>query len=253
MASSTSAKHSSLLFFCFLLAILFSASSQAEARESRFFSKVTRLIGTVDKFITEVPTPAPAPAPETAESLPVPAPTPATSFDTETVNNGYGLYGTDQESTPAANEMLTEDFGGDEGSDNGYDKSNYNVKSENDNVESGKGNYYNYGRNGYGSEKSGASEQQGMSDTRFLDNGKYYPDVKNDQSENDGQYQNRYNYNGYNDQKAERGSSGYNYDQTAERGSGGYNDQTDERGSRYVFDTIEEYEKYQQSQGMYVP
>ncbi|EXC39378.1 hypothetical protein L484_000528 [Morus notabilis] len=110
------AKHFSLFFF---VALLLSASAQAEARESRFFSKVTRLIGTVNKVITEVPTPAPAPAPETSElQVPVPAPVPTASFATET-DSGYGLYGTYQQTPPETdveNEMLTEEHAaGDEG------------------------------------------------------------------------------------------------------------------------------------------
>lgn len=217
------AKHFSLFFF---VALLLSASAQAEARESRFFSKVTRLIGTV-KVITEVPTPAPAPAPapETSElPVPVPAPVPMAGFATET-DSGYGLYGTYQQTPPETdveNEMLTEEHAaGDEGFENGYGKSGYNV-------DSGKGNNNYYGNvNGYGTEKSG-SEQQGMSDTRFLANGKYSHDVKN---ENEIKHENyKSYYNGYND------------------------DQTAERGPRYVFDSMEEYEKYQESQGKsYVP
>ncbi|PON97825.1 Protein E [Trema orientale] len=231
---------SSIPVFFFVL-LLFSAF-QVKARESKLFSKVTHnnaIQPSSPKKETPVEVLTPAPAPETA----VPAPSPAPSSGTNERENGYGLYGQEEaynERFPSTkeipttsggveNELLSEDFPGNEGfeinddeneaerRDRGLDKRKYYSGPVTKN-------YY-YGNNGYDQIKP--IERQGMSDTRFLDNGRYFRDVKNE-NENENNYNKNYRY--YNN----------GYDQTAER------------NTRYEFDSMEEYEKYQESQG-YVP
>lgn len=112
----------------------------------------------------------------------------------------------------------------------GYSNNNYNEKENyynNNNNYNGKENYYNnndnYISNGY------EEKREGMSDTRFLENGKYYYHV-NSVKEN-------YNLNGY---ESGRGRTTENE---------GYYEK-----SQYPneFDTMEEYEKQQEEQG-YTP
>ncbi|XP_062105933.1 protein E6 [Humulus lupulus] len=249
---ATSAKH---CFSVFFLLFLFSVS-QVKARESKFFSKITHK-NVVQTSVPQTKPPAelspakdavlsPTPAPETVVMEPSPAP----SSVPDERDNGYGLYGhgvgyneqyTSKKEVPSTtgveNELLSEEFTKDEWSENEEDDEN---ESEDDQRgQSGKyfstgpvTKNYRYGTNGYDQIKP--SEQQGMSDTRFLENGKYYHHVSNENSNNKDNY--NYNYNNNNNN-----NNNYNgYDQTAEK------------DPRYVFDTMEEYEKYQESRG-YVP
>ncbi|KAF3444072.1 hypothetical protein FNV43_RR13762 [Rhamnella rubrinervis] len=240
--------------------------------------------------ITKEPTPAPAPAlaPEVEgfpapELAPVPAsttpevqaPSPAPEYFIYTESeNGYGLYGTrtstTDDQTPSTvdvkdeDEILSEELVGGESFERGY---NQNKDSYKNNIggnpsstrtygtafNSIGGNptttsiYKQYSNNGYRRSYDGNSgynnngyytsnnpngydqiQRQGMSDTRFLENGRYYHDVKND---NVNYYNNRY--------ETERGSS-------KDQGSYGRSENLNE------FNTMEEYEKYQESQH-YVP
>lgn len=104
--------------------------------------------------------------------------------------------------------------------------SNFNDRFSNNNYDD-KENYpksNNYNGNGY------EGKREGMSDTRFLENGKYYYNANTVNNEN-------YNLNGY---ESERGSTAENE---------GYYEK-----SQYPneFDTMEEYEKQQEEQG-YTP
>ncbi|KAK9285313.1 hypothetical protein L1049_024504 [Liquidambar formosana] len=194
------AKH---FFFPFLL-VLFSI---VQARESRFFSKVTH--STVKKVPVLVEAPAPAPEPAQPEST----------------GYGYGLYGhgsnevpttTTTTTTPTTatneNEILAEEFASEnyKESETGYTNSNYNNNGyTNTNTNSNynnngytntntntntnyNANLYqnsystngyqsNYNNNGYPSNYNNnayVTEPQGMSDTRSVENGKYYYDAK---------------------------------------------------------------------------
>lgn len=228
-----------ILVFILLVSVL-----QIEARQSKFFSKVTHF--NTNNNVAEPrpsPYPAPAPAPElapfpTPDLAPVPAAsTPAQEFSYPQSENGYGLYGTrgKDQFTSTTDEIPTsvraESFEtGHEQNKNSYSHSNggnptsYNSNygyHANNNDPNGFSKNYNY--NGY------EVERQGMSDTRFSDNGRYYPDVKNEN--------NNYYNAGY---ESERGSS--REDQSYYGGSQNPNE----------FNTMEEYYKYQESQH-YVP
>lgn len=238
----------------------------------------------VTKEPTPSPSPSPAPAPEvegfpSPELAPVEAPTPEIGpeyFTYTESGNGYGLYGTQtstDDQTPATidaeeHEILSEELvGDDESFKRGYNQNKnlykYNYGGGNPSTTTNKyysnnigyaGNYDGnrvYNNNGYyrSNKPSGLSknyydvnnnnngygqvERQGMSDTRFLENGRYYHDVKNEDLNS---------YNNSNDvyESTERESS--------------YKDQGYHGGreNRNEFDTMEEYEKYQESQH-YVP
>ncbi|KAA8524328.1 hypothetical protein F0562_010751 [Nyssa sinensis] len=200
-----------------------------EARESKFFTKVTRdssksPTNNVNK-ISEPPLLAPAPAPAVAEPL---------------KEYGYGLYGHESSEFPPTktttttttisdfeNEIPTETLGstksykeyntGDAYNNNGYSNNNYYNNNGYSNYNNNNNNGYttnNYNNNGY------ATEKKGMSDTRFLENGKYFYNVKTE----------NYNGNGYESVK-ENGNN--------ERYYGNNNENT------YEFDTMEEYERQQ--------
>lgn len=276
-----------ILFF--FLVLFFSANLQTEARVSLFFSKVTHFNTNNKDNVTDpklpltkepTPSPTPAPAPELA---PVPAPTtpevqapfPAPEYFSYTESeNGYGLYGTrtstTNDRTPATvdvedeEEILSEELVGGESFERGYNqnknlynnnggnpsstrtyKTGFNNIGGNPSTTSTYKHYYNngyrrnhdgnsgYNNNGYYASNINTNgydqiQRQGMSDTRFLENGRYYHDVKN---ENGNYYSNAYG--------TERESS---KDQGYYGGS----------ENRNEFDTMEEYEKYQESQH-YVP
>ncbi|KAL5571106.1 hypothetical protein UlMin_020703 [Ulmus minor] len=236
MASSP--KH----FSFFFLLLLFFAPLEVMSRESKFFSKLTHYTVVLDPKlpVTKTPTPAPAPevilaapelapvpfspvatpvsSPELAPVVPAPAPGlapvvltpgPAPEVLVETQNEyGYNRYGNDhgsnqefpsKQQTPTTtdleSEILTEELTGGEG----FERSNnYENNGNGYRAYSSRQNGYvkGYNNNGYHQ-----TEQQGMSDTRFLENGRYFHN---------------------------------------------------ERNSRNVFDSMEEYEKYQESRG-YVP
>ncbi|GFS41290.1 hypothetical protein Acr_00g0073550 [Actinidia rufa] len=177
----------------FFLIVLFLSLLQVEARESKFFSKVTPTTttrtATTDNVIEpEVPQLAPAPEP-------VLAPVTTTAATT-------------------ADEILKEELG---------ERYEEEEKEEEEKMNG----------DGY------VSEKQGMSDTRFMENGKYYYNVKNENY-----------YNGYETEKR-IGSEGY-YNGNKENDSEGYYNGNKEN----EFDSMEEYERqqgYPESQGEYVP
>ncbi|PSS16432.1 hypothetical protein CEY00_Acc13867 [Actinidia chinensis var. chinensis] len=194
----------------FFLIVLFLSLLQVEARESKFFSKVTPTTttrtATTDNVIEpEVPQLAPAPEPVLAPVTTTTATT-ADEILKEELGERYEEEEKEEEEkwSPSNNK-------------NGYTTTTTT------------NNYYN--TNGYSeSYKNGndyVSEKQGMSDTRFMENGKYYYNVKNENY-----------YNGYETEKR-IGSEGY------------YNGNKENE-----FDSMEEYERqqgYPESQGEYVP
>ncbi|XP_048328146.2 protein E6 [Ziziphus jujuba] len=222
-----------ILVFILLVSVL-----QIEARQSKLFSKVIHF--KTNKIVT-VPTPSPSPSPAPA---PEPAPVPATApeFGYPQSENGYGLYGTrgaDQftpttdeipTSVGAENEILSEELVG-ESFETGYHQSKNLYSNNGGNSASYNSNngYYtdNYNLNGFSKnyDSNGYEvEQQGMSDKKFLDNVRYYPDVKNENN-------NFYNAGHESETGSLRHKSSY----------GGIENPNE-------FDTTEEYYKYQESQ-----
>ncbi|XP_004487198.1 uncharacterized protein [Cicer arietinum] len=227
------------LFFFFLLVL----SPQIQARQNKFFSFFThfKTINNVKdpQPLTTAPTPAPLSAPTPAPlSAPTQEPSAAPEIGTsipsgpapepEFLDNGnsYGLYGMDStKETPTTfeNELLNEDFNDNKSYKKGYPQTNFHNNYNNEvytktyNSEEYNNNYV----NGY--ERKG----EGMSDTRFMENGKYYYNVNNEKD--------NYNLNGYESERGSNENEGYSY---------GKNNQYPNE-----FDTMEEYEKQQEAQG----
>ncbi|XP_027343926.1 protein E6 [Abrus precatorius] len=258
-----------LSFFLLLVLVI---SPKIQAREGKVFSLFTHFRTIYNAKDPQVPnnkakaeSPAPTPEPIAA---PTPAPAPSTSPATGSTipsgpapepeffdrGDGYGLYGKGsssnqysptketQTTTTFENELLNEDFN-DESYKTGFPKTNFhnNYDSEeyrnNYNNEEYRNSYNNgYNKNYVNSYSNNFNNlnneyeinKEGMSDTRFLENGKYYYHV-NTENEN-------YNLNGY---ESGRGS-------TENEGYFEKNEYPNE------FDTMEEYEKQQASQG-YTP
>jgi hypothetical protein len=233
---------------------------------------------------TPAPTPAPAPAPtlgqepasapEIGTTIIPSGPAPEPEFLVEKEGHGYGLYGIDSsqysstKETPKTitdfeNELLNEDFNDNKSYKKGYPqtnlhnnnevytknynneeyKNNYNnnnnneVYTKNYNGEEYKNNYNNNNemytknynnneeyKNNYGNGYE--RKREGMSDTRFMENGKYSYNVD---SENE-------NYSKENGYESGRGS-------TENEGNYEKNQYPNE------FETMEEYERQQESQG----
>lgn len=119
----------------------------------------------------EFPVPVPAPAPESFES-----------------DNPYGLYGQEEEDNKELNneKLHATEYN----NNNGYGNKNYNRNANDDNADGYLNRAYNsmgYSNRAYNS-MGYSNEKQGMSDTRFLDNGKYYydPSQGNYNNQNDG-------------------------------------------------------------------
>ncbi|KAF3965018.1 hypothetical protein CMV_010752 [Castanea mollissima] len=203
------AKH---LSFFFLL-VLFS-SLQIQARESRFFSKFTHDNANYNmpalkvSLTAEAPTPTPEP---TLTPAPVPAIEPVTAQTPEVTPEptysesengyGYGLYGHGSNQFPPTKETPT--------------TTTTNFEDENLSEElTGESNGY-------------QSERQGMSDTRFMENGKYYFEVQNVNT----------NLNGYESGRGTAKNEGY-------YGNNMYPNEVN---------TMEEYEKQEESQKEFVP
>ena len=173
---------SAVLSFLFIL-VLFS-SPQIQARESKFFSKVTHYSSPTEAAkepsseYPEAPVYAPTPAP---------APGPASELFQSDTLDGYGLYGRgSNEFSPATvseNEVVPEEL-----TDESYKELAETSYSNNNN----RYNTEYYKNNGH------TTEQQGMSDTRFLENGKYSykPDTYSTDSNKNG-YSSSYRNNGY--------------------------------------------------------
>ncbi|PSS05680.1 hypothetical protein CEY00_Acc18949 [Actinidia chinensis var. chinensis] len=193
-----------------LLIVFFLSLLQVDARESKFFSKVTPTT-----TATRTATTNNVIEPEGPQLAPVPEPALAPMTTTTTATT--------------ADEILKEELGEryEEEEEDKWSPSPYNNK--NGYTTTNNNNFYN--TNGYSENyKNGngyVSQKQGMSDTRFMENGKYYYNVKNENY-----------YNGYESEKG-IGSEGY------------YNGNKENE-----FDFMEEYERqqgYPERQGEYVP
>ncbi|KAI4322715.1 hypothetical protein L6164_022382 [Bauhinia variegata] len=221
------------LFFLLVLLLLVSPQIQAN-----FFSHLrTKEPQLVIKELAKTPAPAPASVPTTtiaatpafAPEFPIVGPGPAPEAFFLDMGDGYGLYGihTDPneysptKETPATNtnfenELLNEDLNG-ESFKTWYPKHPPIPYRKQYNREEYRSNYkYSNQLNNYYDGK-----REGMSDTRFVENGKYYHDVKNENE----------NYSNVN-------VKGY--------------ESTDKNKYPNEYNTMEEYEKEQQSQG-YIP
>ncbi|XP_020098397.1 protein E6-like [Ananas comosus] len=214
------------LFFLLFLSLSFSFS-RTQAREGRFFfNKTTR--------------PAdPTEATPTAEKIDGPTTLPPQS------QNGYGLYGRGPEqSSPTTttysddarryngNNNLPSNFPNTELANERYDeKNNYNDRYDNAN-------------NKFDTERG---RRYGMSDTRFLDNGRYYYDVNAE----------RYAYNGNDKWNARRGSNQKEYgvyDNQVGNKRGKYGDEAYGYGNSKEYDNgAMEYQNNQENQEEYVP
>lgn len=229
--------------FLFLLVLFL--SPQIQARQNKFFSFFTHFKTTHNVEDPQLPqSPAPAPEPAAApeiESTNIPSgPAPEPQFLVET-GNGYGLYGIDSsqysptKETPKTtltdfeDELLNEDFNDNKSYKKGYPQTNFHnnneVYTKNYNNEENKNSYNSYnGKEFYNNNYERKGE--GMSDTRFMENGKYYYNVN---SENE-------KYNNVNGYESGRGST---------ENEGNY----EKNQYQNEFETMEEYEKQQEAQG----
>ncbi|EHA8589690.1 protein E6 [Cocos nucifera] len=180
------------------LIFLVSSSFQIHARESRFLKQATR-------------------PEDTREATPIPEENPAVKMgDPSTLTplqslsgSGYGLYGHGQERfTPATTtnynnyryddarpntELASENY--ENKYNGGYNHANqfkygYNGRSKSSNEEFDRGSYETRGNNNY----VDPNKQYGLSDTRFLDNGRYFYDVNAEKNRQYGRYPTSGNY-----------------------------------------------------------
>ncbi|CAH2039002.1 unnamed protein product [Thlaspi arvense] len=176
-------------FFCLLVAALCFIENNVEAREGKlFFSKFTHLDRPNNKEVALTPAPAPSPGlaqangrlgdgtfgpgsgmiPQTKDSWPV--------FSTTTDEEFEKLMATfDEEKSNKLPEQFEEE---EESEDHNEQKDKYN--NNNNGYTYTTNNNYNDKRKGYGIEE----ERQGTSDTRFMENGKYFYDTRGRHSEN---------------------------------------------------------------------
>lgn len=177
--------------FCFLVAVFCIIDNNVEAREGKlFFSKFTHLDRSNNK---EVPlSPAPATSPGQAQ--------PNGRLGDGPFGPGSGMIPQTKESWPVSSTTTDEDFEKlmatfDEVKDNklpepfeeeedledlNEQKDKYNNNNNNNGYTFTTNNNYNDHRRGYGNEE----ERQGMSDTRFMENGKYFYDTRGRNPEN---------------------------------------------------------------------
>ncbi|CAF2262260.1 hypothetical protein BRARA_H03075 [Brassica rapa] len=174
--------------FCFLVAVLCFIGNNVEGREGKiFFSKFTHLDRPNNKEVHLTTAPAPAPGPAQANGRLGDGPFgPGSGMIPQTKKESWPVSSTttdeefeklmatfDQEKS---NNQLPEEFEEEEESqeDLSEQKDKYN-----NNGYTYTTNNYNDNRRGYGNEE----ERQGMSDTRFMENGKYFYDTRGRSSE----------------------------------------------------------------------
>ncbi|XP_010540466.1 PREDICTED: protein E6-like [Tarenaya hassleriana] len=174
-------------FFFFITISTLLLSTQIHARESYFFHKFQR-----DNAHDKNPSFVPLEANQKTTSVDV-------LPEKEEEQQGYGLYGhqttyDNNEENPNYEPYNAQGLSQNEEYSYSKDKENYNNNN-------GK-NYNSYNSNGYGGERSSEynsynnnnAERQGMSDTRFMENGKYYYDV-NDENNHGDLYKKHYSRN----------------------------------------------------------
>ncbi|XP_057527964.1 uncharacterized protein LOC130806777 [Amaranthus tricolor] len=158
--------------FLFLILVLF-FSIQINARDSKFFNKLSKeMINHESITISPIQAPilAPSPSPQSND-----------------VEHGYGLYGQDPyenyEYPPTTtNPTKTTRFGEEKyvSTQEEFSKNNFKeFETSYSNNGNGNGNG-NVNENGYGN----GNGKQGMSDTRYMENGKYFYDVSHEEGEN---------------------------------------------------------------------
>ncbi|KAG5246989.1 hypothetical protein IMY05_004G0033300 [Salix suchowensis] len=236
-----------------LISFLFLAifSVQIHARESQFFSKVSATTATPSTTAVNYNNVQDKTLPSKAEeSLNKQELDPAFIPDTQ---NGYGLYALQN---PDPNPETYTNYPADTTTDNYYNKNAYGEQQQNFGETSlqeseytkmgnqnNKNKYYN-GANSYNNNNNDYKndEKQGMSDTRYLENGKYYYDLNNENSNYyPNQYQqssrNNYNTRGYynNNNNNNNGNSKYEYS----------------NNSMQKYDSQDDFEESQEEQ--YVP
>ena len=248
----------SLKHFPFLLLlILFSSSLQIHARDSQFFSKVTNPNNNNNNVKEE----SQLPNKEELESKQLKEQEQEPTFVPDT-QEGYGLYGHGSGQLPPSttgNNIPYAEYSNNNNNNYYYNKNSYNAKQQGlkDTVlydtgyttMSNRNNYYN-GDNVYSSSSSNNNnnnnnnngyntKQQGMSDTRFLENGRYYYDLNSEKN-----YRNEY----------ENSRTEYSRNEYNNRGYYGNNNNNE---NSYEFDnSMEGYqnqEQYQESQDEFVP
>ncbi|XVF02047.1 hypothetical protein REPUB_Repub04eG0142500 [Reevesia pubescens] len=252
------------IVFFFLLVI--SSSVRIQARESKFFSKIFHLGAKISplEVPTSSPAAAPAPAPANSESQLDPyyglyghgsgmfppakesvstsnTPTTTNSFENdllaeeladEKYETGYEKNNYDNNGYSASN-YNNKAYTSSNYNNNGYTLSNYNNNGYSSNYKTNgysstyKTNGYssNYNNNGYD------TERQGMSDTRYVEGGKYHYNVKNENY-----YPNEYESSGKETRKNE-----------------GYYGNTENSNEFNSMEEFQNNEQYQESQEEYVP
>lgn len=261
--------------FCLLFVLLLIFSPQINARHASFFSRFMHLSNNVDvketkQSISNAPGLASALAPEPVEITPATTPAPSPAPEVAVRGEAYGLYGRDdsnrfsetQEKPAVNNQLLDEELFDESYKNTGSSKTNLYSNYDSNPTNYNNYNSYQYRRvddtnrnsdnNGYLNNKRSysypkvyynnefynnrvdnsnggdeVSERQGMSDTRFLENGKYYDDVKGEKISNDDVF----------DESLEKEST--------KLGEGYY----ENNKSPYEFDSMEEYERQEESQG----
>lgn len=204
-----------ILSFFFHL-VLFSCL-QIEARDRLFFNKVSRSNNNYHAEDPKIPLRdeqeakhSPEVAARTTRAQKVAVDQPQEPSFSDNQYPGFGLFGS-PEDTPAT-----------------IDTSSNYVNGKNDNNINGDNFMYNIESDFNGNSRDDEIKQQGLSDTRFLENGRYFADLNNE---------NKNSFNGY--EAGGRGS-------TRNEGYDGMS------GKRNEFDSFEEYEKYLQRTG-YLP
>lgn len=204
-----------ILSFVFLL-VLFSCL-QIEARDRLFFNKMSRSNNNYNAEDPKIPLrdeqdakPPPEVAALAIRAHKVAVDQPQEPSLSDNKYPGYGLFGS-PEDTPATMDTSSNYVNGKNDNNINVDNFIYNIESD-------------FNGNSHDDE----IKQQGLSDTRFLENGPYVSDLNND---------NKNSFNGY--ETAGRGN-------TRNEGYDGMSGKPNE------FDSFEEYEKYLQRTG-YLP
>uniref|UniRef100_A0A1D1YL46 Protein E6 n=1 Tax=Anthurium amnicola TaxID=1678845 RepID=A0A1D1YL46_9ARAE len=180
-----------------LLLLLACSSLHAQARESQFFSKPTRYDTPKETTLVK------------EEQLPAVKKEEPVQYTPDTGSNGYGLYGRGPEKLPPSAATFNENFNSENLPSSEFPNDQFNSVSTYDSKE------YNTGNKNYGNTASfpeselnsgsynkyttkepntkyptyaSGRQQYGMSDTRFMENGRYFFDLNAEESYRNGEY-----------------------------------------------------------------
>ncbi|KAK4794576.1 hypothetical protein SAY86_012570 [Trapa natans] len=241
MASSSSSSPPKLFCAVFFLIVIF-FTSMAHARESQFFNKATKETATQQgndpNFIPK---------------------------ETATASDGYGLYGHETgqlpPSTTAATvpqESLYSNYqqnyyktnNGDD-DNNHYNKDSYLIDEER--AAAAFGNRYSTSARGRGDRntyyRGGNVRQEGMSDTRFMENGKYSYDIDNEEK-----YYPNYRYDKYARKSGSRSGEYYNMNMVnGGHNEGNYRNPSYENNGNSMGGYSQNQEEFQDAQEEFVP